>query len=282
MNGLLIWRKTVNAVMLTLTGVCTVLTISVLFVILGFLVYQGGRSLSWGFLTQLPVPIGEVGGGMANAILGSFEIVGGAALIGIPVGFLAGIYLAEYDDKQFGFLVRYVADLLNGVPSIVVGILAWGLVVVKMHHNSAIAGSMALAVMLIPIVTRQTEQFLREVPLSLREGALALGASKWRMIATVVVPAGSKGILTGMILGVARISGESAPLLFTAATTVYWGGLNEPTASLPVMIYKYATSPYDDWHQQAWAAGLVLIGMVLTANILARLVLARGVSVPRG
>jgi len=282
MNKRLGWRKLVNNVMLTLTGVCTLVTISVLFVILGILIYQGGKSLSWNFFTQLPKPVGEIGGGMANAIVGTLQIVGIASLIGLPIGFLAGVYLAEFDDKKFGMIVRYVADLLNGVPSIVIGILAWTLVVLPMHGNSGIAGSIALSVMLIPIVTRQTEQFLREVPLSLREGALALGASKWKMIATVVVPAGSKGILTGMILGVARISGESAPLLFTALGNQYWGGLTEPTASLPVMIYKYATSPFDEWHQMAWAAGLVLIGMVLTANILARLVLARGVSVPRG
>ena len=279
----LMWRKLINGVMLTLTGVCTIVTVSVLFVILGCLIYQGGRSLSWSFFTKLPVPVGEVGGGMANAIVGSLEIVGVAALIGIPVGFFAGVYLAEFEDQRFGSLVRYVADLLNGVPSIVVGILAWTLVVLPMHHNSGLAGSIALSVMLIPIVTRQTEQFLREVPLALREGALALGAPKWKMIATVVVPAGSKGILTGMILGMARISGESAPLLFTAFNNQFWnGGITQPTASLPVMIYFRALSGYEDWHRQAWAAGLVLIGMVLTANILARLVLARGVSVPRG
>jgi phosphate transport system permease protein len=268
--------------MLTLTGVCTVLTVSVLLAILGCLVYQGGRSLSWSFFTKLPVPVGEVGGGMANAIVGTLQIVGIAAAIGIPIGFFAGIYLAEFDDRWFSSLVRYAADLLSGVPSVVVGILAWTLVVLPMHRNSGLAGSIALSVMLIPIVTRQTEQFLREVPIALREGALALGASKWKTIAMVVVPAGSRGILTGMILGVARISGESAPLLFTALGNQYWGGLTEPTASLPVVIYKYATSPFDDWHQQAWAAGLVLIGMVLTANILARIVLERGISVPRG
>src|SRR4029077_4046891 len=170
---------------------------------------------------------------------------------------------------------------LNGVPSIVVGILAWTLVVLPMGTQSGLAGSIALSVMLIPIVTRQTEQFLREVPLALREGALALGASKWKMIATVVVPAGSKGILTGMILGIARIAGESAPLLFTALSNQFWGGLTQPTASLPVMIYNHAAAPYEDWHRQAWAAGLVLIAMVLLANILARLVLAKGISVPR-
>jgi len=276
------WRKLVNGVMLTLTGVCTVITISVLFVILGCLLYFGAQSLNWNFFTKLPLPPGEVGGGLANAIVGSLQIVGLAALIGIPIGFLAGIYLAEYEDRRFASVVRYVADLLNGVPSIVVGILAWTLVVLPMKTQSGLAGSVALAFMLIPIVTRQTEQFLREVPLALREGALALGASKWRMIATVAVPAGSKGILTGMILGVARISGESAPLLFTALNNQYWGGLREPTASLPVMIYKLAIAPYEDWNRQAWAAGLVLITLVLVANVAARMVLARGVSVPRG
>ena len=281
MNARLVWRKAVNTVMLSLTGVCTVVTVSTLFIILGYLLYNGGKSLDWNFFTKLPLSPGELGGGMANAIVGSMEIVGLAALIGLPVGFLAGVYLSEFEDKTFASIVRYVADLLNGVPSIVVGIVAWALVVVPVGRFTALAGSIALAVMLIPIVTRQTEQFLREVPNSLREGALALGASKWLMIATVVVPAGSKGILTGMILGVARIAGESAPLLFTALGNQFWGGLTQPTASLPVMIYLRATSPYDDWHRQAWAAGLVLIALVLVANVAARLVLARGITVPR-
>jgi phosphate transport system permease protein len=282
MSGLRLWRGLVNGAMLTLTGVCTVVTISVLFVILGCLIYNGAHSLNWDFFTKLPLPPGQEGGGLANAIVGSMQIVGMAGLIGIPIGFLAGIYLAEYEDKRFASVVRYVADLLNGVPSIVVGILAWTLVVLPMKTQSGLAGSIALSVMLIPIVTRQTEQFLREVPLALREAALALGASKWKMIATVAVPAGSKGILTGMILGMARIAGESAPLLFTALNNQYWGGLKEPTASLPVMIYKLAISPYEDWNRQAWAAGLVLITLVLMANVAARLVLAKGVSVPRG
>jgi phosphate transport system permease protein len=280
---LLTWRKLVNNVMLGLTAVCTVVTVSALFLILGYLVYYGGSSLDWNFFTKLPLPSGEVGGGMANAIVGSLQIIVVAALIGIPMGFLAGVYLSEFEDKGFAPLVRYTADLLNGVPSIIIGILAWTLVVVPTKHFSGLAGSIALSVMLIPIVTRQTEQFLREVPMSLREGALALGASKWKMIATVVVPAGSKGVLTGMILGVARIAGETAPLLFTSLNNQFWGGsLNQPTATLPVMIFLRAISPYDDWHRQAWAAGLVLIAMVLLANILARLVLARGISVPRG
>ena len=283
MMNRLMWRKTVNAVMLSLTGIFTVLTVAILFLILGYLVYYGGRSLDWNFFTKLPLPPGEVGGGMANAIVGSIEIVGMAALIGLPFGFLSGVYLAEFEDKWFASIVRYMADLLNGMPSIVVGLLAWTLVVVPTKGFSALAGAIALAVMLIPIVTRQTEQFLREVPLALREGALALGASKWRTVATVVVPAASKGVLTGMILGVARVAGETAPLLFTAFNNQFWGGgLTQPTASLPVMIYTHAIAPYDDWHRQAWAAGLVLIGMVLIANIAARLVLARGISVPRG
>jgi len=280
---LLAWRKLVNNVMLGLMGVCTFLTISTLFLILGYLLYYGGSSLDWNFFTKLPLPTGEVGGGMANAIVGSMQIIAVAALIGIPIGFLAGVYLSEFEDKGFAPLVRYTADLLNGVPSVIIGILAWTLVVVPTKHFSGFAGAIALSVMLIPIVTRQTEQFLREVPMSLREGALALGASKWKMIATVVVPAGSKGILTGMILGVARIAGEAAPLLFTALNNQFWGGsLNQPTATLPLMIYYRAISPYDDWHRQAWAAGLVLIALVLIANVSARLVLARGISVPRG
>jgi phosphate transport system permease protein len=278
----LTWRKFVNATMLTLTGVCTVTIVSLLFLILGLLLYHGASSLSLHFFTELPKPLGETGGGLANAIVGSAEMVGVAALIGIPIGFIAGIYLSEYEDKRFAAIVRYVADLLNGVPSIIVGILAWAIVVLPFHHYSGLAGSVALSVMLIPIVARQTEVFLREVPLALREGALALGASKWKMIVSVAVPAGSKGILTGMILGVARIAGESAPLLFTALGNMYWSRLSEPTSSLPVMIYNLATAPYEDSNQQAWAAGLVLIAMVLTANILARMVLAKGVSVPRG
>jgi phosphate transport system permease protein len=283
MNTRLIWRKSLNAVMLTLTGVVTVLTVSVLFLILGLLVYNGASALNWNFFTKLPLPAGELGGGLANAIVGSLEIVGMAALIGLPIGFIAGIYLSEFEDRHFASAVRFVADLLNGMPSIVVGLLAWSILVVSMKSFSAVAGSVALSVMLVPIVTRQTEQFLREVPQSLREGALALGASKWKMIVTVVVPAGSKGILTGMILGVARISGEAAPLLFTALNNQFWsGGILQPTASLPVMIYYRALSAYDDWHQQAWAAGLVLIALVLVANISARYVLARGISVPRG
>jgi phosphate transport system permease protein len=269
--------------MLALTGVCTFITVSVLFVILGFLVWNGFRSLDWNFFTKLPLSPGETGGGLANAIVGSGITIGIAVLIGVPVGFLGGIYLAEFGGKTFPMFVRYTADLLNGVPSIVIGIFAWTVIVVPMHTFSAWAGGFALSLMMIPIGLRSTEHFLRSVPNSLREASLALGATKGRTIMTVVVPAARQGILTGLILGVARIAGETAPLLFTSLNNQYWSEkLTEPTATLPVMIYKLAISPYDDWHRQAWAAGLVLLGLVLIANITARLVLSRGASIQRG
>jgi phosphate transport system permease protein len=279
----LAWRNLVNNVMLSLTAVCTLLTVSTLFLILGYLVYNGGKSLDWNFFTQLPKGPGETGGGMANAIVGTAKLVGLASVMGIPIGFIAGIYLSEFGGVTFPFIIRYVADLLNGVPSIVVGIFAYAIVVLPLKHFSAWAGSVALAVMLIPVVVRNTEQFLQGVPQSLREGALSLGASKWRTIVTVVVPASISGILTGIILGVARIAGETAPLIFTSFGNQFWSrGFNEPTSSLPVMIYNYAISPYDDWHRQAWAAGLVLLALVLVSNILARGVLTRGIAANRG
>jgi phosphate transport system permease protein len=274
-------RYFVNSLMLGLTGVCTLLTVSILFLILGYLVWNGGKALDWAFFTQLPKPPGEDGGGMANAIVGSAKLIFLASAIGIPIGFLAGVYLSEFGGKTFPYVIRYTADLLNGVPSIVIGIFAWTIIVVPMHHFSAWAGGFALSLMLIPIATRSTEQFLRGVPESMREGSLALGASKWRTVASVVVPASITGILTGMILGVARIAGETAPLLFTCLNNQFWSsGFNNPTASLPVMIFTHAIAPYDDWHRQAWAAGLVLLALVLVSNIAARLILSRG-SMPR-
>ncbi len=204
------------------------------------------------------------------------------ALVGLPIGFFAGIYLAEFGGKTFAFIVRYTADLLNGIPSIVIGIFAWTVIVVPMHHFSALAGGLALSLMLIPITARSTEQFLLEVPRAMREGALALGANKWRTIATVIVPAARKGIMTGMILGIARISGETAPLVITSLNNQYWStGLSEPTATLPVMIFNHAVAPYDDWHRQAWAVALSLLALVLLANIAARMVISRGVSLPK-
>lgn len=271
----LIWRKSLNAVMLSLTGVAAFAVVSVLFLILGYLLFNGGKSLSWDFFTKLPKPVGESGGGMANAILGSLKLLFLAAVFGLPVGLMAGVYLAEFGGKTFSFVIRYTTDLLNGVPSIVIGIFAYTLVVLPVKHFSTLAGGVALAIMVVPITVRSTEEFLRSVPGSLREGAMALGASKWRTIATVVLPAASGGILTGMLLALARVAGETAPLLFTAFSNRFWSSsLSQPTASLPVMIYTYAIAPYDDWHRQAWAAGLVLLMIVLLANLGCRLALS--------
>jgi len=234
------------------------------------------------FFTRLPKPVGETGGGMANAIVGSAKLLLLASLIGVPIGFFGGVYLAEFGGKTFSFVVRYMTDLLNGVPSIVIGIFAYAVVVLPMKHFSTIAGGFALGVMMIPIAVRSTEEFLYAVPRSLREAAMALGASKWRTIATVVIPAAFRGIMTGLMLDLARVAGETAPLLFTAFGNRFWSaGWNQPTASLPVMIYTYAIAPYDDWHRQAWAAGLVLLGLVLVANISARLILSRRASMER-
>lgn len=283
MNYRYAWRKLVNLVMLSLTGVCALITVSVLIFILAYLVYHGGSDVTWNFLTQLPKPVGETDGGMANAIVGSGRLLLFAAITGVPVGFIGGVYLAEFGGKTFSFLVRYTADILNGVPSIVMGIFAYTMVVLPMHHFSALAGGLALGVMLIPIVLRSTEEFLRAVPLSLREGALALGANKWKAVLTVVIPAAFRGIATGILLSLARVAGETAPLLFTSFGNRFWSrGWNEPTASLPVMIYTYAISPYDDWHRQAWAAGLVLLGLVLLVNIGAKVILSRGLQSSRG
>ena len=276
----MIWRKSLNYVMLSLTGVAAFGVVSILFLVLGYLIWNGGTSLSWNFFTQLPKPVGEAGGGMANAIVGSSKLLMLAALIGLPIGLLTGVYLAEFGGKTFSFVVRYTTDLLNGVPSIVIGIFAYSLVVLPVKHFSALAGGVALGMMVIPITVRSTEEFLRAVPGSLREGAMALGASKWKTIVTVVLPAASGGILTGMLLALARVAGETAPLLFTALGNRFWSpGFEQPTASLPVMIYTYAIAPYDDWHRQAWAAGLVLLGLVLVANLGARLLLNRGSAV---
>ncbi len=274
MSHRLVWRKLVNVFMLSLAGICTLLAASVLFFILGYLLWKGGSSLSWSFFTQLPKPVGEAGGGMANAIVGTGKLLLLASFIGVPIGIMAGVYLAEFGGNTFSFLVRYATDLLNGVPSIVIGIFAYGIIVLRVKHFSTLAGGLALGIMMIPIAVRSSEEFLRTVPKRLRDAALALGASKWKAIARVVIPAALPGIVTGILLDLARVAGETAPLLFTAFNNRFWSpGWNQPTASLPVMVFTYAISPYEDWHRQAWAAGLVLLALILATNVTARLIL---------
>ncbi len=269
-------RRVVNTVMLGATGVCTVVIVGALVFILGYLFVVGARNLNWAFFTELPKPVGEPGGGMANAIVGSGKILALATAIGVPVGFLGGVYLSEYGGRGFAFTVRYTVDLLNGVPSIVIGIFAYTLIVHRYKHFSTLAGGVALGIMMVPIAVRSTEEFLHAVPQSLREGALALGAAKWKMLLTVVIPAAKQGIITGIMLDVARVAGETAPLLFTSLNNRFWSpGLSHESASLPVVIYTYALSPYDDWHRQAWAAGFVLLMLILTVNVGARMILAR-------
>ena len=267
----LLRRKAVNAIMLGLTALCAFIAVGVLMFILGYLFVHGARSLSWNFFTKLPAPVGESGGGMANAILGSAKLLLLAATVGVPIGFLGGVYLAEFAGSGFAAVVRYVTDLLNGVPSIVMGIFAYTMIVLSQKHFSTLAGGLVLGIMMIPIAIRSSEEFLRGVPLALREGAMALGASKSRSIFTVVIPAAKNGIITGIMLNLARVAGETAPLLFTALSNQFWSpGWEQPTASLPVMIFNYAVAPYEDWHQQAWSAGFVLLMLVLSVNILAR------------
>lgn len=270
-------RRIVNAVMLSFSGVCTLLVVGVLLFILGYLLLHGLKSVNWAFFTQLPKPSGEIGGGMANAIVGSGKVLLLATAIGVPIGFLAGVFLAEYSGRSFAFVVRYTVDLLNGIPSIVVGIVAYALIVQPMKHFSALAGGAALGIMMIPIAVRTTEEFLRAVPNSMREAAMALGATKARTIFTVIVPAALSGLLSGMMLNLARVAGETAPLLFTALGNMFWGhGWLQPVATLPVMIYNYAIAPEEDLHQQAWAAGFVLLALVLVINVTARMIIAKG------
>jgi len=270
-------RRLVERIMFGATGLATGFTVGVLFFLLGYLVYQGGSSLSLDFFTKLPTPVGEPGGGMANALIGTAKLLLVASLVGVPIGFLGGVYLAEFGRGIVAFVIRYAADVLNGVPSIVIGVTVYGLVVIPVGHFSTLAGGLALGLIMIPITLRTTEEFLRLVPTSLREGSLALGAPQWVTIVRVVIPAGLRGVMAGVLLSLARVAGETAPLLFTAFGNRFWSeGWLQPSASLPVMIFTYAVSPYDDWHRQAWAAALVLLLLVLGSNVLARLILQRG------
>ncbi len=269
-------RRVVERLAFGLTALCAVTTVSILLGILGYITWHGIRGVNWAFFIHLPTPVGEPGGGMANAIVGTLQLLGLASLLGLPIGFFGGIYLSEFGHNRLGFWVRYATDLLNGVPSIVVGIFAYTLVVLPMRRFSMLAGGVALGIMMIPIAVRSTEEFLKLVPASVREASLALGVHEWKTIVFVVIPAALRGLLTGVLLDLARVAGETAPLLFTAFNNRVWNhGWFEPTASLPVMIYTYAVAPYDDWHRQAWAAALVLMLLVLLVNGGTRLLLPR-------
>jgi len=263
-------RRLTNTVMTSLTAICAFIAVTILVLILGYIAYRGITSISLQFLTDTPKPVGE-GGGIGHAIVGTLILLGLASIIGLPIGIAAGIYLAEFGSGWFGHAVRFVADTLTGVPSIVVGVFVYTLIVLPMKHYSALAGGIALAVVMIPIVTRTTEEMIRLVPTSLREGALALGAPQWRVTMGVVLPAASSGIATGAMLAIARVSGETAPLLFTAFGSRFFNVyLDQPMASLTVQIYNYAISPYDEWHAQAWAATLVLMTLILAINLIIR------------
>jgi phosphate transport system permease protein len=270
------WRRVLSVVMMTVCFLSVVIALLPLAFILFFVVTRGIGALDLDFFTQTPKPHGEVGGGMANAMLGTLIVTGLGGLFAVPVGILSGIYVAENSRSRFASLVRFSADTLNGVPSIVVGLFVYALVVIPMRQFTALAGGVALGVMMIPIVMRTTEELLRLVPTSLREGALALGATRGRATFTVVLPSALPGILTGVMLALARIAGETAPLLFTALNNHYWStSLVQPIATLTVQVYTYATSPYDDLHRQAWAGALVLVSLVLGCSILARLATRR-------
>jgi phosphate transport system permease protein len=269
-------RRVVSKVVVGLCGLSVVVALIPLALVFFYVIKQGFSSLNWAFFTRMPKPVGEAGGGMANAILGTFFLIVIAASVAIPVGVIAGIYLSEYGKARFASLVRFTADVLNGVPSIVIGIFAYGLAVLPVHRFSALAGGIALGFMMIPIITRTTEELLNLVPSSLREGALALGATRGRAAFGVMVPAALPGIMTGILVALARIAGETAPLLFTSFNNQYFSArLDQPMASLTVQVYTYAISPYDDWHRQAWAGALVLVMFVFVFSVLARTVTRR-------
>lgn len=265
-------RIIVNRLMNLLAGAAALLVILPLVLVFGFLVYQGGSSLNLAFFTQMPKPVGEAGGGMANAIVGSLILIGLACCVGLPIGILGGLYLAEARDPRLPWVVRFLADVLNGVPSIVIGIFAYTLIVLPMRRFSALAGGVALGVIMIPIVLRTTEEIVRLVPASLREAGLALGLANWKVTVRIVLVTARAGIVTGVMVAIARIAGETAPLLFTAFGNRFWhSGLDQPVAALALQVFAYAISPFDDWHRQAWAGALVLISMVFLVSLAARL-----------
>ncbi|WP_158824428.1 phosphate ABC transporter permease PstA [Granulicella sp. S156] len=271
-------RSAANHLVTTLAILSTVVVLVPLVAILGYLIYKGASSLNLAFFTHVPAPVGQPGGGMANAIVGSGVILGLASLLGIPVGIGAGVYLAEYGQgRLFGNIIRFTADVLNGVPSIVMGMAAYALIVAKQQHFSAFAGGIALAIMMVPTITRTTEEMLATVPHAVREAALGLGIPKWRTVISVSLRTASPGIITGCMLAFARVAGETAPLLFTAFGNQFWSfNLNQPIAALPLQIFVYAVSPYDEWHRLAWAGALVLIAMIMISVTLVRIFANRG------
>ena len=271
-----LWRKTKSALVSTLTFLSAILVIAPLALVFFHLLRSGASSVNWDFFTQLPKPVGVVGGGMANAIMGSFELLGLAAIIGVPIGVLGGVYLAEYGSARANSMLRFVADVLNGVPSIIWGVVVYGLVVLRFKSFSAYAGGLALGLMMVPLIMRTTEEVLLLVPNGYREASLALGVCRWKTIVHVVMKTASRGIVTGILLALARVAGETAPLLFTAFGNRFWNhNLSEPIAALPLQIFTYAISPYDDWHRQAWAGALVLVVAIFLINVLVRF-LTRG------
>jgi phosphate transport system permease protein len=255
----------------------TLLVLAPLFAIFGYLVYKGIGSINLAFLTHTPQPVGEPGGGMANAIVGSAAILGIGSLIGVPLGIGAGIYLAEYGTTRYSDVVRFTADVLNGVPSIVIGIAVYALVVLRQGHFSAFAGGIALGIMMVPTIARTTEEMLLMVPKNIREAALGLGIPQWRSTVSIALRTAASGVITGVMLAFARVAGETAPLLFTAFGNQYWSlNPNQPIAALPLQIFTYAISPFDEWHRQAWAGALVLIVLIVGAVAAVRLVAGRG------
>jgi phosphate transport system permease protein len=262
------WRKFKNAFMQTLACVCAVLVVVPLLLVLFHLVKEGFSSINLAFFTQSPKPEGETGGGMGNAIVGTFVLLGQAAVIGVPIGVLGGVFLSEYGGTRLNWAIRFAADILNGVPSITWGIVVWGLLVVPMHGFSALAGGVVLGMMMIPLVMRTTEEVLQLVPGGYREAALALGIAKWKTIVQIVIRTALKGIVTGVLLALARVAGETAPLIFTALGNQNWThNLTQPIAAMPLQIYAYAIGPYNDQHRQAWAGAFVLLVLVLSINI---------------
>lgn len=269
-------RRVTDHVMTGAAVLTVILVLAPLIAIFGYLVYKGVGSINWAFLTQTPKPEGEAGGGMANAIVGSGLILAVASLIGVPFGVGAGVYLAEFGRNRFGYLVRFTADVLNGVPSIVIGIVAWS-ILVRGHGFSALAGGVALAIMMVPTITRTTEEMLLLVPQALREAAYGLGVPRWRTTLSITLRTATSGVITGVMLAFARVAGETAPLLFTALGNEYWSlKLTQPSAALPLQIYRYATSAYDDQHRQAWAGALVLIVLIVASVAAVRYVVRRG------